>query len=64
MYLCIYVCMFVCVCIAVSVQFSLIVIVGCIGYGMAKAAVNQLCQSLSGANSGLPPGSAAVAILP
>ncbi|RXN25557.1 dihydropteridine reductase [Labeo rohita] len=36
----------------------------CIGYGMAKAAVHQLCQSLSGPNSGLPPGSAAVAILP
>ncbi|XP_057187299.1 dihydropteridine reductase [Triplophysa rosa] len=38
--------------------------VGCIGYGMAKAAVHQLCQSLSGQNSGLPPGSAAIAILP
>ncbi len=45
-------------------MFSLIVTVGCIGYGMAKAAVHQLCQSLSGPNSGLPPGSAAVAILP
>uniref|UniRef100_A0A671NHX6 Dihydropteridine reductase n=1 Tax=Sinocyclocheilus anshuiensis TaxID=1608454 RepID=A0A671NHX6_9TELE len=32
--------------------------------GMAKAAVHQLCQSLSGPNSGLPPGTAAVAILP
>ncbi|KAK6493576.1 dihydropteridine reductase-like [Huso huso] len=37
---------------------------GMIGYGMAKAAVHQLCQSLAGENSGLPPGSAAVAILP
>ncbi|XP_062991605.1 dihydropteridine reductase [Elgaria multicarinata webbii] len=37
---------------------------GMIGYGLAKAAVHQLCQSLSGPNSGLPPGSAAVAILP
>uniref|UniRef100_A0A8C1HZ21 Dihydropteridine reductase n=2 Tax=Cyprinus carpio TaxID=7962 RepID=A0A8C1HZ21_CYPCA len=37
---------------------------GCIGYGLAKAAVHQLCQILSPANSGLPPGSAAVAILP
>ncbi|NXD75735.1 DHPR reductase, partial [Halcyon senegalensis] len=37
---------------------------GMIGYGMAKGAVHQLCQSLSGANSGLPSGSAAVAILP
>uniref|UniRef100_A0A672KGZ7 Quinoid dihydropteridine reductase a n=1 Tax=Sinocyclocheilus grahami TaxID=75366 RepID=A0A672KGZ7_SINGR len=36
----------------------------CIGYGMAKAAVHQLCQSLSAPNSGLPPGSAAVAMLP
>ncbi|XP_010001430.1 PREDICTED: dihydropteridine reductase [Chaetura pelagica] len=37
---------------------------GMIGYGMAKGAVHQLCQSLAGANSGLPSGSAAVAILP
>ncbi|XP_042668283.1 dihydropteridine reductase isoform X2 [Centrocercus urophasianus] len=35
-----------------------------VGYGMAKGAVHQLCQSLAGANSGLPSGSAAVAILP
>ncbi|XP_044801552.1 dihydropteridine reductase isoform X2 [Bubalus kerabau] len=35
-----------------------------IGYGMAKAAVHQLCQSLAGKNSGLPPGAAAVALLP
>ncbi|XP_003220476.1 dihydropteridine reductase [Anolis carolinensis] len=37
---------------------------GMIAYGMAKAAVHQLCQSLSSSNSGLPPGCSAVAILP
>ncbi|XP_017570529.1 dihydropteridine reductase [Pygocentrus nattereri] len=37
---------------------------GMIGYGMAKAAVHQLCQSLGGPNSGLPAGAAAIAILP
>ncbi|XP_077588718.1 quinoid dihydropteridine reductase a [Stigmatopora nigra] len=37
---------------------------GMMGYGMAKAAVHQLCQSLAGKNSGMPPGAAAVAILP
>ncbi|KAG2466064.1 DHPR reductase, partial [Polypterus senegalus] len=37
---------------------------GMVAYGMAKASVHQLCQSLSGDNSGLPSGSAAVAILP
>ncbi|RLW09066.1 hypothetical protein DV515_00002910 [Chloebia gouldiae] len=37
---------------------------GMIAYGMAKGAVHQLCQSLAGASSGLPAGSAAVAILP
>ncbi|KAG9259920.1 dihydropteridine reductase [Astyanax mexicanus] len=37
---------------------------GMIGYGMAKAAVHQLCQSLGGANSGLPAGASAIAILP
>ncbi|XP_069488013.1 dihydropteridine reductase isoform X2 [Ambystoma mexicanum] len=35
-----------------------------IAYGMAKATVHQLCQSLGCENSGLPAGSAAVAILP
>nr|XP_023966458.1 dihydropteridine reductase isoform X2 [Chrysemys picta bellii] len=35
-----------------------------VGYGMAKGAVHQLCQSLAGANSGLPSGSAALAVLP
>uniref|UniRef100_A0A6M2DNT5 Dihydropteridine reductase n=1 Tax=Xenopsylla cheopis TaxID=163159 RepID=A0A6M2DNT5_XENCH len=37
---------------------------GMIGYGMAKAAVHQLTQSLGGQGSGLPNGSTAVAILP
>ncbi|XP_056328377.1 quinoid dihydropteridine reductase a [Danio aesculapii] len=37
---------------------------GMIGYGMAKAAVHQLCKSLAGENSGLPSGAVAVAILP
>ncbi|XP_036372947.1 dihydropteridine reductase-like [Megalops cyprinoides] len=37
---------------------------GMVGYGMAKAAVHQLCQSLAGEKNGLPQGSAAVAILP
>ncbi|XP_077957996.1 quinoid dihydropteridine reductase a isoform X1 [Gasterosteus aculeatus] len=37
---------------------------GMAGYGMAKAAVHQLCQSLAEKNSGMPPGAAAVAILP
>ncbi|KAM3866971.1 quinoid dihydropteridine reductase a [Diretmus argenteus] len=37
---------------------------GMVGYGMAKAAVHQLCQSLANKNSGLPSGSTAVAILP
>lgn len=35
-----------------------------IGYGMAKGAVHQLCQSLAGRNSGMPPGAAAIAVLP
>ncbi|XP_007443182.1 dihydropteridine reductase [Python bivittatus] len=37
---------------------------GMVGYGMAKSAVHQLCQSLSGSNSGLPTGATVVAILP
>lgn len=37
---------------------------GMVGYGMAKAAVHQLCKSLAGENSGLPSGAVAVAILP
>ncbi|XP_040822006.1 dihydropteridine reductase isoform X1 [Ochotona curzoniae] len=37
---------------------------GMIGYGMAKGAVHQLCQSLAGRNSGMPPGAAAIAVLP
>ncbi|GBO24304.1 Dihydropteridine reductase [Araneus ventricosus] len=35
-----------------------------IGYGMAKAAVHQLVQSLSAPKSGLPDSATAVAILP
>uniref|UniRef100_A0A2K5Y8E7 Dihydropteridine reductase n=1 Tax=Mandrillus leucophaeus TaxID=9568 RepID=A0A2K5Y8E7_MANLE len=34
---------------------------GMIGYGMAKGAVHQLCQSLAGKNSGMPPRAAAIA---
>ncbi|XP_064200652.1 dihydropteridine reductase-like [Anguilla rostrata] len=37
---------------------------GMIGYGMAKAAVHQLCQSLAGDDGGMPPRATAVAILP
>lgn len=37
---------------------------GMVGYGMAKAAVHQLCQSLATKNGGMPLGAAAVAILP
>lgn len=37
---------------------------GMVGYGMAKAAIHQLCQSLAAKNSGMPSGAAAVAILP
>ncbi|KAM6440512.1 dihydropteridine reductase [Liasis olivaceus] len=37
---------------------------GMVAYGMAKSAVHQLCQSLSGSNSGLPTGATVVAILP
>lgn len=37
---------------------------GMIGYGMAKAAVHHLCQSLAQTNSGLPNGATTVAILP
>ncbi|XP_011824883.1 PREDICTED: dihydropteridine reductase [Mandrillus leucophaeus] len=37
---------------------------GMIGYGMAKGAVHQLCQSLAGKNSGMPPRAAAIAVLP
>ncbi|XP_062864592.1 dihydropteridine reductase [Trichomycterus rosablanca] len=37
---------------------------GMVGYGMAKAAVHQLCRSLGGDKSGLPAGASAVAVLP
>ena len=42
----------------------LTLLTGMIGYGMAKAAVHQLTKSLAAENSGLPPNSLAVAILP
>jgi dihydropteridine reductase len=35
-----------------------------IGYGMAKASVHHLVQSLAAENGGLPSGAKAVAILP
>lgn len=35
-----------------------------IGYGMAKAAVHQLCKSLAQSDSGLPEGASTVCILP
>lgn len=35
-----------------------------IGYGLAKASVHHLVQSLSGKNSGLPSNSSVLAILP
>lgn len=47
-----------------SLSLSLSLSVGMVGYGMAKAAVHQLCESLAGQNSGLPAGTVAVAILP
>ena len=37
---------------------------GVIGYGPAKAAVHQLCWSLARKDRGLPPGAAAVTLLP
>jgi dihydropteridine reductase len=37
---------------------------GMVGYGMAKAAVHQLTQSLAGKKSGLPDDSSVLAILP
>ena len=37
---------------------------GMIGYGLAKAAVHQLTQSLAQPSSGLPEGAVTVAILP
>lgn len=38
--------------------------VGMIGYGMAKAAVHQLVQSLKGSSGGLPPDAGVIGILP
>lgn len=37
---------------------------GMIGYGLAKAAVHQLVQSLAKSGSGLPPDAGVVGILP
>lgn len=37
---------------------------GMIGYGMAKAAIHQLTQSLAAPNSGLPANSFVASILP
>lgn len=37
---------------------------GMIGYGMAKAAIHHLTKSLAAEESGLPPNSLSVAILP
>lgn len=45
-----------------SYLFSLIP--GMVGYGMAKAAIHQLVHSLGDKDSGMPPDSLAVAILP
>lgn len=39
-------------------------VTGMIGYGMAKAAVQQLVASLAGENSGMPKSSLVAAILP
>lgn len=47
----------------VTAMFSLLS-AGMIGYGMAKGAVHQLCQSLAGKDSGMPSGAAAIAVLP
>ncbi|KAG0718016.1 Dihydropteridine reductase [Chionoecetes opilio] len=46
------------------IQYTTSTPAGMIGYGMAKAAVHQLTQSLAQEKSGLPKGSTAVAILP
>lgn len=39
-------------------------VLGMMGYGMSKAAVHQLTQSLAADGSGMPSGSLSVAILP
>lgn len=38
--------------------------IGMIGYGMAKAAVHQLVQSLNSTSSGLPVDAGVIGILP
>ena len=40
------------------------VLIGMIGYGMAKAAVHQLVKSLAGKKGGLPENGFVAAILP
>jgi NAD(P)-dependent dehydrogenase (short-subunit alcohol dehydrogenase family) len=40
------------------------IVAAMLGYGMTKAAVHQLTQSLAGKGSGLPAGSHVLAILP
>ena len=41
-----------------------IIIIGMIGYGMAKAAVHQLVHSLKAPSSGLPSDAGVIGILP
>ena len=47
-----------------SVNLCDVLMPGMIGYGMAKAAVHQLVQSLASEGSGLPKGVFVTAILP
>ena len=49
---------------AVRMMLCVPVVTGMIGYGLAKAAVHQLVQSLGAESSGMPTDSLAVAILP
>lgn len=42
----------------------LVLLAGMLGYGMAKAAVHQLVQSLESPDGGLPPDSSVLGILP
>ena len=46
------------------IVYRCIIIIGMIGYGMAKAAIHQLVQSLSQSSGGLPPKASVIAILP
>jgi len=45
-------------------QIISIILLGMIGYGMAKAAVHQLTKSLAAKDSGLPPNSLVSCLLP